>query len=81
MSLTRWMLLLVTVGLMALLGVHAQRAAANLAYEKSRIEAEVRRLKEEKADLEARIDSVLTPESLAEHARRMEHLVPPGREQ
>ena len=81
MSVTRWILLLLIAGVMAMLSVYAQRVATNLSYEKSLMQVDIKRLGEQRSDLEARIDSILTPQALAEHAKKFENLVPPGREQ
>ncbi|HHN46055.1 MAG TPA: hypothetical protein ENN09_01315 [Planctomycetes bacterium] len=79
MSIFRWVLLLAVAGVMGGLSVYAQKAASNLSYRKTELQAEVRRLEEERASLEARIEAILTPEALAAQAARFTHLVPPGR--
>jgi len=81
MSVTRWILLVLIAGVIAMLSVYAQRVETNLSYEKSRLQVDIKRLGEQRSDLEARIDSILTPEALAEHAKKFVNLVPPGREQ
>ncbi|MBN1807454.1 MAG: hypothetical protein JW909_00170 [Planctomycetes bacterium] len=79
MSITRWAAVLLLVGVIAILAVYTQHAVTRLGYDASGLKAEIRRLDEEKRALEVKLDTILTPEALVEHARRLDHLVPPGR--
>jgi len=80
MSVTRWILLLVTAGMFAMLAVFSQHGVTRLSYEKTQLQQAIRRLDEEKAALKAQVEAIVTPDALAEHAKKFNHLVPPGRE-
>ena len=79
MSVTRWILLVVVAGVLAMLSVYAQHEVSNLAYRKGELYRDLRRAEEEKRNLEARLEAILTPDALASHAQKFTHLVPPGR--